>query len=751
MDQRINIIHLSDLQFGEPNRIKEKRDEEKETTIRRFANKISSSISENLKNKQAGTSIMIVTGDIANTSVEDEYEEAIIFFEELIKNLNLTKDKVVLIHGNHDINWKICEKVYNNHKGDPKQIKEIHQKDKYYKQFYDKFYSPLKIPRFNIDSPSNLRNFPELKTIIFAVNSCSGVTVKETQGFINEHNLRELIKQAEKIDPNHESTWIACWHHNVIQRVENDLDYVENAREIIHILAQNYIDIILHGHEHIGMSQIYGFPDSKYGGIVSILGCGSAGLDFKKRPHGIPNQYSLIEINNGWISNITYRLHQLSLYISDWIIKSEKKESFPLLSSSFWPRDRASFMKRMAIEIGRAKDSIYFIAESLHGDDYIEHESKQIESALSGKKLREYELISTNGTLQLKGFLKQRALGVNLFIDPQYARRAFRYTIFDKSRVLLHIRPSGMDTSVIGYTIESPELAKLLLEDFKNAKKRAQTYEEHYYSKLVNQNQRVEDWVKETYINEEEGIIFSNDLNAYKKNREPFIRNLNDNWKEVWKNMSKYIIPSTTRLPWEIYPFVAGKNKIIEVGCGKGQDLIPFSYLCKEGAIGIDINSEIIEEINYSLDQLTKQQRPNVQFKCISIDEFNEKADVFLLKAFLTVIPGKINRINILKHIFSLINEEGILIIYDFYKNLNNEIYKRRYETHKIFGGDDGDFLVQLPDQTHFIAHHLDETELRSFEEIGFKEIYRQTTEEKSINGNDLIGICLIYKKVKGL
>ena len=168
MDQGFNIIHLSDLQFGKPNRIQQKRNEDKDTAIRRFAIKISKSIIENLKVDQIKTSIILVTGDIANFSVKTEYDDADTFFDELIKNLNFAKERIVLIHGNHDINWKICEEIFTDSEGDKQQIKEIPEKYKYYKQFYDDFYNSIKIDPFDIKSPSYLRNFPDLKILVLS-------------------------------------------------------------------------------------------------------------------------------------------------------------------------------------------------------------------------------------------------------------------------------------------------------------------------------------------------------------------------------------------------------------------------------------------------------------------------------------------------------------------------------------------------------------------------------------------------------
>lgn len=752
MNNGLYIIHLSDLQFGSANRIKPKVHESKEDAIKRFASTLYSSIIKQISQDLLKRSLIIVTGDIANESKENEYQEAVLFFEELMSLLQLNNERIVLIHGNHDINKDFCKSVRTSKKiADDKNI-EIWQKYVNYEGFYNKFYKNKK--QFDSKKPSTIHHYPDLNAIIIAVDSCLYISDINKHGYIHPDYLDNLIDRANRIDPNHELIWFAAWHHHVIPRDQDDFEYVTNAREIIRKLAKNNVDIILHGHEHQEKSHIYGYPDSSFGGIVSIMGAGSTGVDLESRPVDVPNQYSIIEIRDGWVSRSNFQWKIFDQFESKWesdaAIGGRAKELYPLLSSSHGIRDRQSFMNRMAKEIRRAKKSIHFIAESFHDKEYLEKEIKQIEDALKGKDIDIYECITSDGTQQLKGFLKQRNHGVDLYIDPNSAHRAFRYTIFDKSRVLLHFRPRGLDKSIHGETIESPELAKILIEDFKKIKKRAQLYEEYYYFLLNLHGIHVEDWVEGGFITQDEGKLLQNDIDNFLKQKRSLIKELTENWKQIWAEMPKSNIPSTTKLPIEICPYIAGRDKLIEVGCGTGNDIIPLSYLCTDGAIGIDINPEVIEEAKSRVRQLDKKFRPKVAFQCKSIELFKEQADVILLKAFLTVVPGRVNRQQILEHILSLVKNDGLIIIYDFKRYNENPIYKKRYEKHTLYNGDDGDFMVTLPDNKKFIAHHLDSSELEIFEKNGFKEKFSKEFFEISINGNELRGILLIYEKTKG-
>ena len=50
--------------------------------------------------------IVVVTGDIANAGVNAEYELAKNVFDDLLKSLKLSQDKLFIVPGNHDVNQK---------------------------------------------------------------------------------------------------------------------------------------------------------------------------------------------------------------------------------------------------------------------------------------------------------------------------------------------------------------------------------------------------------------------------------------------------------------------------------------------------------------------------------------------------------------------------------------------------------------------------------------------------------------------
>ena len=100
----MNILHLSDLHFGRNNDSRfEKSD---------FFNKkkIMNELLELFKEitVEDRPHHIVVTGDIAWKGKKSEFEEAFIWFEQLLQVLNLSGDDISFCVGNHDINRGVC-------------------------------------------------------------------------------------------------------------------------------------------------------------------------------------------------------------------------------------------------------------------------------------------------------------------------------------------------------------------------------------------------------------------------------------------------------------------------------------------------------------------------------------------------------------------------------------------------------------------------------------------------------------------
>lgn len=102
--QRDTILHISDPHFATgKHRSKHIWALESETSGRKARPTLAEAISLALNKKPVG--LILITGDLTFTGEEEEFGEAATSITRLLGNLNLDKDRLVIIPGNHDIRW----------------------------------------------------------------------------------------------------------------------------------------------------------------------------------------------------------------------------------------------------------------------------------------------------------------------------------------------------------------------------------------------------------------------------------------------------------------------------------------------------------------------------------------------------------------------------------------------------------------------------------------------------------------------
>jgi predicted MPP superfamily phosphohydrolase len=89
-DNRIQILHISDIHLKNKSQ----------------ANKYFNQLVIDLKMLEVNRlGYIIISGDIANQATREEYEAAYDMLNSLVNHFGLNLDRVVLVPGNHDLNW----------------------------------------------------------------------------------------------------------------------------------------------------------------------------------------------------------------------------------------------------------------------------------------------------------------------------------------------------------------------------------------------------------------------------------------------------------------------------------------------------------------------------------------------------------------------------------------------------------------------------------------------------------------------
>ncbi len=98
------ILHLSDLHFGNTQ------------DANRWHGQLSIDLEQILTRLEPSQpprlDALIISGDIANKSLPEEYEAARLFIDRIMQNFFLDHKQVVIVPGNHDFNWKLSDDAY---------------------------------------------------------------------------------------------------------------------------------------------------------------------------------------------------------------------------------------------------------------------------------------------------------------------------------------------------------------------------------------------------------------------------------------------------------------------------------------------------------------------------------------------------------------------------------------------------------------------------------------------------------------
>ncbi|MCE9609610.1 MAG: metallophosphoesterase [Chthoniobacter sp.] len=333
----LTILQVSDVQFGKNHRFGnlgalDENDVPFDSLFKRLSADLN--ILEDLKVRP---DLVIVSGDLAELGAKEEFDDALRFIEQLSEHVRLPSSRFVIVPGNHDINRKLCNGYFLNCEGEGTvPMPPYWPKWKHFKTVFDRFYRDVPSVKFTEPNPWTLIEFPELNTVVAAMNS----TMAESHlndshyGHLGEAQLEWF---AAKLAPYRERGWfrIGVVHHNLERGIVRDDENLRDRDDLERILAP-YLNVVFHGHTHVGriawLSQ-----------VTPILSTGSAALKQQQRPEEVGNQYQLVRFTaNGferwlrrydpdgkkWIGDTRYSQGGIDWHLTEKLSFEDSAETF---------------------------------------------------------------------------------------------------------------------------------------------------------------------------------------------------------------------------------------------------------------------------------------------------------------------------------------------------------------------------------------------------------------------------------------
>lgn len=256
---------------------------EREDDVKRYLLQLKTDLKSLKKIKRLD--YIVISGDITNRATINEFELATQFLNDIIKSFEVSSNKVIIVPGNHDLDWNICKECVENETGAITNQQLYNDK---FKNFNDYFYQSVCDVQYPMDPGKQgvLKIFDDDKIIFLELNSSYNIDhvnkLRSDINFDSLYNALNILVENEKYD-NYKK--IAVFHHAVSGEDSMNDEFIE-------ILINNKFNICMHGHIHRAN---YNFSkyDSKRG--MNIIGSGTFGAPTNQQVSGIPLQYNIIE------------------------------------------------------------------------------------------------------------------------------------------------------------------------------------------------------------------------------------------------------------------------------------------------------------------------------------------------------------------------------------------------------------------------------------------------------------------------
>jgi hypothetical protein len=306
------VLHISDLQFG--------------TTDN--ARTWYAQLAEDLRYELHCSHLdaLIISGDIASKSTPDEYAAAQLFINRLSQEFQLESQQIIIVPGNHDVNWKLSEAAYTRFRRQDyigqfdendiiaiDEFIEVKNPEKYKERFanFSRFYEAIKGDIYSLDYAQqySLQHLPEQNLLVLGLNSAWQIDHHyKVRASINAEAVSNALSLIRRNPAYEHCLKIAVWHHSLNSTFGDRItDYGVMER-----LAAADFRLVLHGSIHKADNASYYYDYSIAGKQIDIIGAGIFGVLEGQQLSGYPWQYNLLKIEQSKVTIETRRRDEVN-------------------------------------------------------------------------------------------------------------------------------------------------------------------------------------------------------------------------------------------------------------------------------------------------------------------------------------------------------------------------------------------------------------------------------------------------------
>lgn len=289
----VKLAVISDLHIGKSARSK---DLCPHTDSKAIDSDFKSKFTEFLGKNLITADYLVIPGDITDNADPNEFELASSFISDIAAKLKVPSDKIIIVPGNHDVNWALLQVNPSDKSG----------------FYYGLRYAPLASADHIFDEilnrgSHNLLDSPHItiweygSAIIVGLNSSwhDNPDVSVHHGLVSNETITELEQVLNSLDLESPRLKIFVLHHHPVAYSDPiahvpEFSMMTNSPNLLKLLQSKHFDLCIHGHKHVPHFESHslssGFP-------LAILAAGSLSAMLDTRWSGcVNNQFHLIHI-----------------------------------------------------------------------------------------------------------------------------------------------------------------------------------------------------------------------------------------------------------------------------------------------------------------------------------------------------------------------------------------------------------------------------------------------------------------------
>lgn len=251
--------------------------------------------------REKGIEYLLVSGDLTSVGSPQEFACCEQLLLGIAKDLGLSKDRIILCLGNHDIDWNIAN-LFDPEKKYPDEFpKEVVQEK--YREI------AASVSLFNMDSIQPLENGCEApftgvmetdRFVMFVLNTGWLCTQDQAvrHGKLKKEQLDWLEQQVVKYSDT--LKWkIVMMHHHPFNycypSISEDYSTLEEGSELLELIGKHGFNLVIHGHRHHPRAETH--FRSGWKNPITFVCAGSFAVNSEHRQYGqIPNTLHILDL-----------------------------------------------------------------------------------------------------------------------------------------------------------------------------------------------------------------------------------------------------------------------------------------------------------------------------------------------------------------------------------------------------------------------------------------------------------------------